>query len=92
MIISDYNSYIDYRCAVNYGGPVAQPLTYQNKPWVFIPAEPTPDRPLHVHGVRLTQSGKELLSIVDIVPDDTYTAALIEFFEKQGMKMTDNIK
>jgi hypothetical protein len=71
---------------------VEQPLTYQNKPWVFIPAEPTLDRPLHVHGVRLTQSGKELLSIVDIVPDDTYTAALIEFFENQGMKMTDNIK
>jgi hypothetical protein len=40
-----------------------------------------------VTGVSLSRSGKELLSIVDIEPDEKYTAALKNFFDQQQMTM-----
>lgn len=41
-----------------------------------------------VNGVGFSQSGKELLSIVDINPNERYTEALQKFFDEQGMTMT----
>ena len=41
----------------------------------------------HVHGVAFSQSGKELLSIIEITPNEKYTTALNHFLDQQGMIM-----
>lgn len=89
LIISDYNSYMDYRMAVVYSGKIGLPMTYQNKSWALFPkvASPVPQE-LRVDGVALSRSGKELLSIVDIEPNEQYTVVLKDFFDQKGMAMT----
>jgi hypothetical protein len=90
LIISDYNSYMDYRTAIIYeGGNVPLPLTYQKVRWAFNPkAARAVSDAFQVHGVGFSQSGKELLPIVDINPNPQYTEALHKFFDEQGMTMT----
>jgi len=93
MIISDYNSFMNYRGTVAYGGVASEAITYQNKLWVLkSEVEWTDDKALHINGVGFTQSGKELLSIVDITAHDDYTADLIEFFAKQKLEFTDKVR
>jgi hypothetical protein len=91
LIISDYSSWVDYQLTVVRNGQIAMPLTYQKVPWALVPksVDPAPGPSnLHVHGVGFSRSGKELLSIVDIEPNDQYTAALKDFFDKSGMTLT----
>jgi len=89
LIISDYNSYMDYRLAVPQNGMVLVPVTYQNTQWALVPKVATAGLPeFKVHGVGFSRSGRELLSIVDIEPNDQYTLALKSFFDKEGMTMT----
>jgi hypothetical protein len=89
LIISDYNSSMDYRTAVSYDGNIPLPMIYQNATWAFIPKVSRPmSQAFQVHGVGFSQSGKELLPIVDINPNEPYTAALQTFFDQQGMSMT----
>lgn len=89
LIISDYNSYANYSMCVAREGCVEFPFKYQNGDWVIVSA--TQQRPagqeLRLHGVALSRSGKELLKIVDAEPNDGYTAALNEFFQKQNLSM-----
>jgi len=88
LIISDYNSYMDYRMSVVQNGTIMLPMIYQKKPWAFVPKAASPVREeFKVSGVALSRSGKELLSIVDIEPNEQYTAALISFFDQQGKTM-----
>jgi hypothetical protein len=89
LIISDYNSYMDYRMAVVQKGNVVPPVIYQKAQWALVPkVAPPVNQEFRVHGVALSWSGKELFSIVDIEPNEKYTAALKNFFEQQGMTMT----
>jgi Protein of unknown function (DUF2806) len=89
LIISDYNSYMDYRTTVVQNGEVLLPAIYQKAQWALVPkVAPPAYQEFRVHGVAFSWSGKELLSIVDIEPDEKYTAALKNFFEQQGMTMT----
>ena len=89
LIISDYNSYMDYRTAVVHQRTAILPLTYQNSQWLMLPKTvPETLQELRVQGVALSRSGKELLSIVDIENNEAYTGALIRFFDGQGMTMT----
>jgi hypothetical protein len=89
LIISDYNSYMDYRPAVAYENRVGFPATYQNAWWAFAPKAPrSNDEQLKIHGVALSRSGKELLPIVDIEPNDKYTMAMQTFLDGQGFVMT----
>jgi hypothetical protein len=89
LIIADYNSMMDYKTSVAHGGRVIIPILYQNMPYGLIPKTATPQpRALNISGVALSQVGKELLSIVDIVPNETYTSALQTFFDGQGMTLT----
>jgi hypothetical protein len=89
LIISDYNSYMDYRTAIAQEGAVTLPLIFQNAQWALVPKVARPaNQEFRVHGVALSWSGKELMSIVDIEPNEKYTAALKNFFEEQGMTMT----
>jgi hypothetical protein len=89
LIISDYNSYMDYQTAVIHGGQVILAMTYQNALWGLTPKVAPPVRQaFNVHGVAFSRSGRELLFIVDITPDEQYTVKLNEFFDQQGMTMT----
>ena len=89
LIISDYNSYVDYRTAVVHEGRIMLPMTFQNEQWALVPKVAPPAlQGLNVHGVAFSRSGKELLSIVDVLPDEAYSAALKNFFDQQGMTMT----
>ena len=89
LVISDYNSYMTYAAAIARNGKVALPITYQNKPWAFVPKDANKEfRDFRVHGVALSRSGREVLSIVDIQPNEAYTIALMKFFETQGVTMT----
>ena len=89
LIISDYNSYMDYRTVVVHQHRAMLPMTYQNAQWLLIPkVAPEALQEQRVHGVALSRSGKELLSIVEIANNEQYTAALLRFFDGQGMTMT----
>lgn len=88
LIITDYNSYMDYRTAILLNGQVALPMTYQGRMWTLIPKVALAmHQEFKVHGVGFSTAGKELLSIVDIEPNEQYTTALKSFFEQQGMLM-----
>jgi hypothetical protein len=78
LIIADYNSIMDYRSAILLpGGAAPLPLTYQNAPWMLVPKTPRdPSHALHLSGVGLSYVGRELLPIVEITPNEAYTAAL----------------
>jgi Protein of unknown function (DUF2806) len=89
LIISDYNSYMDYQVAVGHEGKIMLPMIYQKTQRGLIPKGAPPARQaFSVYGVAFSRSGKELLSIVDITPNEQYTADLTNFFDQQGMTMT----
>ena len=91
LIISDYNSYMDYRLAVARNNQVSLPLQFNNVYWGLVPNSPN-DWPLtkeiRVQGVQLSNSGKELLKIVEIESNKEYTDALISYFKGLGMELT----
>ncbi|MBN3989266.1 MAG: DUF2806 domain-containing protein [Nostoc sp. NMS2] len=95
LIISDYNSYFDYKISIAGGiidgsYQVGLPLLYQNKYYVWLPvAERPKDQVFNLHGVALSKSGKELLRIVDIQPSENYTTALTDYFTRQGLQMLE---
>jgi hypothetical protein len=63
-------------------------MIYRNEPWVLIPKVDTTANPkLELDGVAFTLVGRELLPIVDIIPNEQYTAALIGFFNQRGITM-----
>lgn len=89
LIISDYNSYMDYRTAIVHNNQIGLPMIYQNTRWALMPKVASPGlQEFRVDGVAFSRSGKELLSIVDIKPNEIYTAALNNFFDQRGMTMT----
>jgi hypothetical protein len=89
LIISDYNSYVDYQMAVAHEQKVLLPIIYQNVQWGLVPKIPAATRQeFKIHGVALSRSGKELLPIIDTQPNEAYTEALRRFFEEQGVVMT----
>lgn len=88
LIISDYNSYMDYQTAILRETYIGTPVSYQNAQWAFTPkVAPPTSKEFRVFGVAFSRSGRELLSIVDIEPNEQYTAALTKFFDQQGMTM-----
>jgi len=90
LIISDYNSYMGYEmCIADKELRVALGFSYQNSNWGLVPIEDRPpNAPFRVHGVALSQAGRELLKIVEIEPIDHYTNDLRSFFEKEKLRMT----
>ena len=90
LVISDYNSFMGYKSSVfTQDAKFVWGFTYQNRTHVLVPMEGWhPNNSLNVHGVALSKSGRELLQIVDIIPDDQYTKALGEYFENRKLTMT----
>ncbi|MBW4528175.1 MAG: DUF2806 domain-containing protein [Phormidium tanganyikae FI6-MK23] len=95
LIISDYNSYFDYRmCVARKAGGVSNlvafPFHYQNKDYAFLPiGERSEDQALQLYGVALSKSGKELLRIIEIQPSEDYTRALTDYFVRQNLQMIE---
>jgi hypothetical protein len=87
LIIPDYNSYMPYRPSVVVGNKVAVGLTFKNELWALKPLDAGADEEVKLHGVALSRSGAELLTVVDIKPDDQYSAALREYFGTRKFEM-----
>ena len=91
LITSEYHSYMDYRvCVANKNREVSMGFMYQNQNWAFLPLNERPsDQSLLFYGVALSNSGEELLSIVDIEPNEKYTNALQEHFKGLSVQMVE---
>jgi hypothetical protein len=91
LIIADYDSQLDYKfCVINQNIKSTLGITYQNKNWaLFSMVEGSEKAELKLNGVALSNTGKELLKIVDIEPDEKYTLALEEYFNSKNLKMVE---
>lgn len=90
LIISDYNSYMNYVPAIIRNNKVPVPLRFNNSYWGLIPNKidnwPI-SKELRIAGVRLSNSGQELLKIVEAESSQEYTDALSNYFKGLGLKM-----
>ena len=95
LIISDYNSWFDYQLCVGLKmpglpGQVARlPFTYRGEKWVLDATdqhERSQERKLH--GVALTESGRELARVVDLESVPAFDTALKSYFESKELAMT----
>jgi hypothetical protein len=91
LIIPDYHSWQDYgMCIVNEEKEVSYTFKYQNQNWAFLPINNrTRNQELRFNGVALSNSGKELLKIVDIELNEKYTTALEEYFKSLDIKKVE---
>ena len=96
LIISDYNSWVDYRIciAMNLGGPIRRhvhlPFSFQGrKRFLSATAARGENKEFRLSGVALTQAGRELSRIVDLVPMNDYAQALMKFFQAKNLTMTE---
>lgn len=97
LIISNYATWHDY---INCIGRIIQinvphrfriPFKHQGRFWVLTPLSGDGAvNDLKLTGVALTQSGAELLKVVDIDPEDNYRQDLIRFFNQEGLQMTES--
>ncbi len=91
LIISDYNSYMKYTtCIVNENNMVSMALSFGNKQFCLVPTDKEKyDKNLQLHGIALTKSGKELFDIIPKTNNTTYTNALVEYFYKKHLQLTE---
>ena len=88
LIISDYNSRLDYRGIVAIGAASSTPLFYQKMMHALVPiGEPfLPDQQVPTVGVAFSKAGKELYKIVDLDPiDAAYSKYLTEYFAQRRL-------
>ena len=87
LIISDFNSFMDYRPAIARGNKVTVPFIFGNERFAFVPKAPD-DWPLEkafqIYGVGLSASGKELMGIVQIEEDEKYSTEFLKFIDARG--------
>ena len=87
LIISDYGSTMNYGGSIVLNNTIALPLEYANRRFGLLPKTiPTPEQmsAFRFTGVQLSQAGKELLGIVDLVENPAYTADLTNYLDTQG--------
>lgn len=88
LIISDYNSYMEYGECVAHDWKIRLPLVFEGQEYGLVPKEGQQTRQeFRIHGVALSRVGRELFPIVEIEPDARYSAALREFFDKSGFTL-----
>lgn len=93
LIISDLNSYMTYGAAIVHDRRVSMAITYANRRFVLVPKNPLQGQvqvmnPFRVYGVRLSSAGMELLNIVDMEENPSYTEALSKYFDASGYTLT----
>jgi uncharacterized repeat protein (TIGR03899 family) len=96
LIIPDYNSYYPYTIPIGITVGVSGqeririPFTFQKRFWVL---EPMPEfrqaAEFRLSGVKLTQAGRELQSVVAVEPNHQFLEDLNEFFKKNSLQMTE---
>lgn len=94
LVISDYNSWYEFTPCSAFGGEiqiaVCVPLSYQGKYWNLMPmSSDRVNSKLRIHGVALTQSGRELSNIVELEPLDSYSRELGRFYSERGFQMIE---
>ena len=95
LIISDYNSWYDYRpseelYAAHPTHLMRIPFRFQNRHWVLIPtSQRDPRKKLRLSGVAMTHSGRELSNVVGLETMDEFFQALSSYFQRQNLKMTE---
>lgn len=93
LIISDYNSYMDYRAAVCSDGRTVQLGYYYRGQLLGLASsgDKSWDEPFKIHGVALSHTGKQLSEIVEIETDSDiiskYTDALRNYFESKQLSV-----
>ena len=95
LIISDYNSWFDYKVCSGIAMPddsprhiLRIPFQHQNRYWVLLTgAERLTE--LKIHGVALTRSGRELAQVVSIDPTPQYTQDLKNYFQGLHLEMLE---
>ena len=91
LIISDFNSSIDYRAVIARSGTVIGILDYCNGKFGLLPSKPEewpPEKELRVTGVGLSNAGLELRKIVQPNEVQEYTQSLLSYFRNQGFELT----
>ncbi len=96
LIISDYNSWFDFRATIGMaiGGArpslIRIPFYFQGKYWVLDPTtQRDAGKEFRLSGVALTKSGQELSRIVALESAGKYAQALQAYFEEHNLKMTE---
>jgi len=92
LVISDYNSWAEYMPCVlvqEHDPQIPYPFTYGDRKWCLVPSglDGYTAGQLRLHGVALTQSGRELLQVVHSEPMQNYTQALRRFFQSKNLRM-----
>ena len=92
LIISDYNSWRDYRVSVVPGIPenngLVLPFAFQGASWVLAPNEiQRHPAELKLSGVSLTRTGSELSRVVSPITRSDYAQALAKFFLSKGLQL-----
>jgi len=93
LIISDYNSYMNYApCIANDKMKIEATLCYEKKHYGLVPIDKEKyDKTLKLNGVALTKAGKELLKIIPIEESPIYKKTLEEFLKKKYLKLVELI-
>ncbi len=96
LIISDYNSWFDYRASIGLHrsqaktGMIVIPFSFQGRYWILSPTtERDPDQEFRLSGVALTRSGRELRSVVDLEPMEDYAQAFVRFLQAGKLQVTE---
>ena len=97
LIISDYNSWQDYKMSIGIplsppdpGQAVRFPFTFQGRYWILIPTtQRDTSSEFRLSGVALTRSGREMSRIVELEPMEEYMQDLMTYFESSGFQMTE---
>ena len=92
LVVSELNGYSDYQGSILIGGNIFRAFGYQNSEWILVPKGDVPRSEFRLEGMRFSASGSELLPIVEIQPNDHYTAKLKEHLEQRGMTITKIIQ
>ena len=95
IIISDYNSWYDYRMSVgqkidNPSGLIKIPFRFQGQYWILDAAnEGDVGKEFRLSGVALTNSGRELSKVVGLENVDEFAQALVTYFQNKNCRMTE---
>ena len=91
LIISDYNSWMDYRYVISRDGKVSALLDYCNRALALVPSNQDDwphEKELRISGVGLSNAGKELRQIVQVEESTAYTQGLEKYFQDQGFVLS----
>lgn len=93
LLISEFQTFAEYGAAVDRGQGAELPITYENKSWSLLPKDKGSEpKPINLHGAGFSRAAKELLPIVEIDHDETYSEMLRRIFESYNVVLTPLLK